>query len=146
MCNSYIHRDHLISSLKTLEHFTNESLELRQHSSSLSGFNYNRDLLNAAVAYSYMETIGKRSDSLYLAIENSSLSCIKNSPFSRISAISEPSVAEERYIIAFDYTTDDFDGEVPKILGLIVLDLPKDYFVPQTLRFQETQSGKEIQH
>jgi hypothetical protein len=107
-----MNKDRLISSLKTLEHFTNDSLGLKHHSSSLSGFNYNRDLLKAAVAYSYMETVGNRSDSLYLAIENSSPSSIKNSLFSRISAISKPSVTEERCIIAFDYTTDDFYGEV----------------------------------
>ena len=60
-----------------------------------------------------METIGNRSDSLYLAIENSSPSSIKNSLFSRISAISKPSgIGKERCIIAFDYTTEDFYGEV----------------------------------
>ena len=108
-----MNRDRLISSLKTLEHFTNDSLGLKHHSTNLSGFHYNRDLLKAAVANTYVETIGNRSDSLYLAIENSSPSSIKNSLFSRISAISKPSgIGKERCIIAFDYTTEDFYGEV----------------------------------
>ncbi len=108
-----MNRDRLISSLKTLEHFTNDSLGLKHHSSNLSGFHYNRDLLKAAVANTYVETVGNRSDSLYLAIERSSPSSIKNSLFSRISAISKPSgIEKERCIIAFDYTTEDFYGEV----------------------------------
>ncbi|MCW6158598.1 MAG: transposase [Thermoplasmatales archaeon] len=108
-----MNRDRLISSLKTLEHFTNDSLCLKHHSTNLSEFHYNRDLLRAAVANTYVETVGNRSDSLYLGIENSSPSSIKNSLFSRISAISKHSgIGKERYIIAFDYTTEDFYGEV----------------------------------
>lgn len=108
-----MNRDRLISSLKTLEHFTNDSLSLKHHSNNLSGFHYNRDLLKAAVANTYVETIGNRSDSLYLAIERSSPSSIKNSLFSRIYAVSKPSnIGKERCIFAFDYTTEDFYGDV----------------------------------
>ena len=49
-----MNRDRLISSLKTLEHFTNDSLGLKHHSTNLSGFHYNRDLLKAAVANTYV--------------------------------------------------------------------------------------------
>jgi hypothetical protein len=83
--------DRLVSSLKTLEHFTNVSLGLKHHSEYISGFHYNRDLLMAAVANTYVETVGNRSDSLYLDIEKSSPAPTKNSLFSRISAISKPS-------------------------------------------------------
>ena len=73
-----MNRDRLISSLRTLEHFTNESLGLSHHSPNLSGFHYNGDLLKAAVANTYVETVSNRSDSLYLAIEESSPSSMKN--------------------------------------------------------------------
>lgn len=57
--------------------------------------------------------MSNRSDSLYVAIERSSPSSIKNSLFSRISAISKPSgIKERRRIIAFDYTDEDFYGGV----------------------------------
>ncbi|MGC8699122.1 MAG: transposase [Candidatus Acidifodinimicrobium sp.] len=103
----------LLTSLSALERFTNESLGLSHHSPNLSGFHYNRDLLKAAVANTYVETVSNRSDSLYLAIENSSPSSIKNSLFSRISAISKPSgIKGKKSIIAFDYTTEDFYGDV----------------------------------
>ena len=108
-----MNQDRLLSSLRTLEHFTNDSFGLKHHSNTLSGFHYNRDILKAAVANTYVETIGNRSDSLYLAIERSSPSSIKNSLFSRISAITKPSgIKEKRCIVAFDYTTEDFYGEV----------------------------------
>ena len=103
----------LLTSLSALERFTNESLGLSHHSPNLSGFHYNRELLKAAVANTYVETISNRSDSLYLAMEKSSPSSMKNSLFSRVSAISRPSgIKEKRCIIAFDYTTEDFYGEV----------------------------------
>ena len=103
----------LLTSLSALERFTNESLGFSHHSPNLNGFHYNRELLRAAVANTYVETLGNRSDSLYLAIEKSSPSSMKNSLFSRISAISKQSgIKEKRCIIAFDYTTEDFYGEV----------------------------------
>ena len=103
----------LLTSLSALERFTNESLGFSHHSPNLNGFHYNRELLRAAVANTYVETLGNRSDSLYLAIEKSSPSSMKNSLFSRISAISRQSgIKEKRCIIAFDYTTEDFYGEV----------------------------------
>ncbi|MHB1471873.1 MAG: hypothetical protein ACYCSA_09030 [Thermoplasmataceae archaeon] len=50
--------DRLHATLRTLEHFTNDSLALKHHTQYLSGFHYNRDLLKAAVANTYVETVG----------------------------------------------------------------------------------------
>ncbi len=107
-----MNRDRLHASLRTLEHFTNDSLSLKHHTPYLSGFHYNRDLLQAAVANTYVETVGNRSDSLYLAIENSTVDATKDSLFSRMPAITKPSrLDEKRCMIAFDYTTEDFYGD-----------------------------------
>ena len=95
------------------ERFTNDSLGLKHHSTNLNGFHYNRDILKAAVANKYVKIVSNRSDSLYLSIEKSSPSSMKNSLFSGISAISKPSsIEKERCIIAFDYTTEHFYVEV----------------------------------
>ena len=75
----------LLTSLSALERFTNGSLGLSHHSTNLSGLHYNGDLLKAVVANIYVETVSNRSDSLYLAIEESSPSSMKNSLFSRVS-------------------------------------------------------------
>lgn len=55
----------LLTSLGALERFTNDSLDLRHHSGYLGGFHYNKDLLRAAVANTYLETVGTRSDFIY---------------------------------------------------------------------------------
>ena len=102
----------LLASLKTMEHFANDALELKHHSPHLSGFHYNRDMLKAAVANTYIETVSTRSDSLYLAAWNSTVDVMKDALFSRMSAITRPShLHDKRCIIAFDYTTEDFYGK-----------------------------------
>ena len=55
--------------LKTLDTFLDRSLELKPKSKFISGFHYNRDLLKASVANTYVETVGNRADSLHLAIK-----------------------------------------------------------------------------
>jgi len=58
-----------------------------------------------------METIGGRSDSLYLSIGRTTLDLIMDSLFSRIISITKPSgIEQKRNIIALDYTTEDFYG------------------------------------
>ena len=82
----------ILTSLSALERFTNDALELRHHSGYLSGFNFNRDLLRATVANTYLETVGTRSDSIHLTIERhtikDAITGIWDSIFSRISALS----------------------------------------------------------
>ena len=105
------------ASLMALEHFTNDSMGLVHHSQCLSGFHFNRDLLRAAVANTYLETVGTRSDSMHLAIERhparDTVTGIRASLFSRISALSKKSISRDSdpVMIAFDYTHEDFYGE-----------------------------------
>ena len=104
----------LLTSLSALERFNNDALELRHHSGYLSGFNFNRDLLRAAAANTYLETVGTRSDSIQPAIERHPMSDaiteIGDSLFSRISALSGKSISKntDPVMIAFDYTHEDF--------------------------------------
>ena len=107
----------LLTSLSALERFTNDALGLDHHSPYLSGFHFNRELLRAAVANTYLETVGSRSDSIHLAIEKHSVKDavlgIRESLFSRISALSRRSISEnsDPVMIAFDYTHEDFYGD-----------------------------------
>ena len=111
-----INAPRLLTSLSALERFTNDALELRHHSGYLSGFNFNRDLLRAAVANTYLETVGTRSDSIHLTIERhtikDAITGIGDSLFSRISALSGKFIWEntDPVMIAFDYTHEDFYG------------------------------------
>jgi len=48
---------------------------------NLSGFNYDLDLLYAALANTYIETVGSHADSLYLAIKQVTASDIYSEYF-----------------------------------------------------------------
>ena len=106
----------LRTSLNALERFTNDSLKLKHHSGYLSGFHYNRDILKAAVANTYLETVGSRSDSIHLAIEKhpvtDTIAGIRESLFSMDLPLSRRSISEctDHIMIAFDYTHEDFYG------------------------------------
>ncbi|MHB1492612.1 MAG: transposase [Thermoplasmataceae archaeon] len=107
----------LLTSLSALERFTNDALKLKHHSGYLAGFHYNRELLRAAVANTYLETVGTRSDSIHLAIERhpagDTIAGIRDSLFSRISSLSGRSISgnTDPIMIAFDYTHEDFYGD-----------------------------------
>ncbi len=107
----------LLTSLSALERFTNDSLRLQHHSGYLGGFHFNRELLRAAVANTYLETVGNRSDSIHLAIEKNPVvettSGIRKSLTSRISALTKKFIPDmkEPVMIAFDYTHEDFYGD-----------------------------------
>ena len=100
------------NSLRTLEHFVNNAFRLEHHADTLNGFHYNRELLKAAVANTYVETISKRADSLHLSIEKSSIDGIKSAFLSTTKAITKPFLLKERRVmLAFDYTAEDFYGD-----------------------------------
>ena len=64
-----INPDRYFRTLKTLDTFVDRALDLMPNTPKLSGFNYDVDLLFAAVANSYIETVGTHADSLHLAIK-----------------------------------------------------------------------------
>jgi len=70
-----------------LENFTKDSVALKHYTQYLNGFHYNRDLLNAAGANTYGETVSSRSVFLYSAVENSTVDTVKKIRFTRMSAI-----------------------------------------------------------
>ena len=59
----------IFQTVRTLDIFVNHCLNLQPKSQSLSGFEYNRDLLKAAMANTYLETVGSKADSIHLAIK-----------------------------------------------------------------------------
>ena len=59
-----------VNTVRTLNIFVNHCLNLQPKSQSLSGFEYNRGMLNAAMVNNHLGTVGSRSDSIHLAIKN----------------------------------------------------------------------------
>jgi hypothetical protein len=99
-------------SLKTLDTFIDRSLELKPKSKFLSGFHYNRDLLKASVANTYVETVGNRADSLHLAIKNVPISNIYWEYIETVKVLGTKFELQEKdVVLAFDYTDEDFYGD-----------------------------------
>ena len=104
--------DRYFRTLKTLDTFIDRSLELTPYSQYLSGFDYDLDLLHAALAKTYLETVGSRADSIHLAIKQVSASNIYWSYLKTVEVLgSRFKLNEQDIILAFDYTDEDFYGD-----------------------------------
>lgn len=107
----------ILTSLSALERFTNDALRLKHDPGYLNGFHFNCELLKAAAANTYIETVVTGSDSMHLAMEHyhvtDTVKGIRDSLFSPISALSRRSISEntDPIMIAFDYTHEDFYGD-----------------------------------
>lgn len=99
--------------LHSLAKFIDNALHTRPFSDTLSGFDYNRELLRAATMNTYMETIGDRADSLHLAIHKTTLKDIAESYVGVVSVITRHvNLSSKNVLLAFDYTDEDFYGEL----------------------------------
>jgi hypothetical protein len=98
--------------LKTLDTFLDHSLELVPKGPNLSGFHYNRDLLKASVANTYLETVGNRADSIHLAVKKVPTSNIYWEYLRNVKIVGTRfKLNEQDVILAFDYTDEDFYGD-----------------------------------
>ncbi len=64
-----IKTDRYFRSLKTIDTFIDRALGIKPNGKILSGFDYDLDLLHAALANTYLETVSRRVDSIHLAIK-----------------------------------------------------------------------------
>ncbi len=108
-----INRDRIFRTVTTLDTFVNHCLNLTPKGPCLSGFHYNRDLLRAAMANTYVETVGNKADSLHLAIKNVPVSNFYWEFLRCVQILSARfKLSEKDVVLAFDYTDEDFYGEV----------------------------------
>lgn len=98
--------------LKTLDTFIDRSLNLKPKGKFLSGFHYERDILKASVANTYVETVGNRADSLHLAIKKVPISNIYWEYLKTVEILGTRfGLNEKDVVLAFDYTDEDFYGD-----------------------------------
>lgn len=108
-----VNQDRIFRTVTTLDTFVNQCLELKPKGSSLSGFEYNRDMLKAAMANTYLETVGTKADSIHLAIKNVPSSNFYWAYLRNIRIVGKRfKLNEQDVVLAFDYTDEDFYGEV----------------------------------
>lgn len=107
-----MNREQLVSGVRVLRHFANNSLGLSRDN-AVSGFELSEPLLSAAAHNTYVETVSNKADTLYLRAKESLtematyayLNCIKR--WSDMFGWKNKEV-----ILAFDHTDEDFYGEV----------------------------------
>ena len=106
-------RDRYYRTLKSLDTFTDRALELAPYGPHLSGFHYTRELLRAAMANTYIETVGERADSLHLAIKNVPASNIYWAYRNTVEILGKrANLMDHEAVLAFDYTDENFYGDV----------------------------------
>jgi hypothetical protein len=103
----------LMFSLGTLKHFINNSLGLSYENNEITGFELIVSLLKSSAYNTYVETISDKADTLYRRIKASPLSMMEHAYLNHIKRTSEKfKLNEKEVILAFDYTDEDFYGEV----------------------------------
>ncbi len=108
-----LNRERLYRSLTTLDIFVDKSLHLTPKSAALSGFNYNKDLLKASMANTYLETVGNRADSIHLAVKSVNPSDIYWTYLKTLHTMLPRTCFQEHdAVMAFDHTDEEFYGSV----------------------------------
>ncbi len=108
-----LNRDRIFQTVRTLDTFVNHYLNRRPKSTILSGFEYNRDLLKAEMANTYLETVGSRADSTHLAIKKVPHSDFYWKYLKTVEILENKfNIGEQDVVLAFDYTDEDFYGDV----------------------------------
>jgi len=108
-----MNEDKLCFNLKMIKKFINYSLGLSDDKFDITGYELLSPLLNAAAYNTYVETIGNKADTLYLRCKDSLISMIEHAYLNYIKGVSNKfKLNEKSVILAFDYTDEDFYGEV----------------------------------
>ena len=108
-----MNKDSLCFSLKMIKKFINHSLDLSDDKYEITGYELLFPLLNAVAYNTYVETIGNKADTLYLRCKDSLISMMEHAYLNYIKGISNKfKLNKKQVILAFDYTDEDFYGEV----------------------------------
>ncbi len=108
-----LNADRLHRALVTVDIFMDKALCLVPKSELLSGFHYNRDLLKAAMANTYLETVGSRADSIHLAVKNVPMSYVFTEYIHTLQVLApRTGFSGHDAVLAFDHTDEDFYGEL----------------------------------
>lgn len=108
-----MNRERLVATIRILRHFIDRGLGLSSKTHKISGFELSESLLDAAAYNTYIETVGDKTDTLYLRTKEALSEMITYSYLESIRRLSEKlDWKNKEVILAFDYTDEDFYGEV----------------------------------
>lgn len=107
-----MNREQLVSGVRSLRHFINNSIGLSRDN-TVSGFELSEPLLSAAAHNTYVETVSNKADTLYLRTKESLTEMATYAYLDRVKRWSQLfGWKNKEVILAFDYTNEDFYGEV----------------------------------
>ena len=110
---SQMNEKRLCKSLDALMWFIDDSLGISREENTLNGFDFIVPLTESAAYNSYLENVSNRTDTIYLRIKESLISMMEHAYLNYIKIISDNiSLSEKEVILAFDYTDEDFYGDV----------------------------------
>lgn len=108
-----MNEDKLCFSLKMIKKHINYALGLSDAKYKITGYELLPMLLESASCNAYIETISNKSDTLYLRCKESLISMMEQAYQNYIKGISNKlELNKKSVILAFDYTDEDFYGEV----------------------------------
>jgi len=103
----------LCINLEFLMKFIDESLGINRKENNLNGFDFIVPLLESTAYNSYLENVSNKTDTIHLKIKESLISMTENAYLDYIRGISKKfKLNEKEVILAFDYTEEDFYGDV----------------------------------
>ena len=103
----------LCKSLDALMRFIDGSFGIDREKDNLNGFDFIVPLLESAAYNSYLENVSNKTDTIHLRIKDSLVSMVEHAYLNYIKRISDNiSLSEKEVILAFDYTDEDFYGDV----------------------------------
>jgi len=108
-----MNEDKIVFSLKILKKFINNSLGLNYEKFDVTGYELLFPILEASSHETYVETISDKADTFYRRIKESTISMMEYAYIHNMKNISMKfKLNEKPVILAFDYTDEDFYGEV----------------------------------
>ena len=111
-----INREKLVAAIRRMRHFIDEGLALNYETNTLTGFELSESLLDAAAYNTYIETVGDKADTIYLRTKEGLTEMVTYSYLESIKRLSEKfDWKKKKVILAFDYTDEDFYGDVQGI-------------------------------
>src|SRR3989338_4372234 len=103
----------LCKSLDALMRFIDGSFGIDRKDKTLNGFDFVGPLLESSAYNSYLENINNKTDTIHLKIKDSMISMMEHAYLDYIKGISKKfKLNEKEVILAFDYTDEDFYGDV----------------------------------
>lgn len=107
-----MNQEKLVSSIRVLRHFIDQGLGLSYETHQLTGFELNSPLLDSVAYNTYLETVGNKADTIYMRIKEGLAEMVTYAYLESIKRLSEMfNWKHKEFILAFDYTDEDFYGE-----------------------------------